>query len=58
MGTGTLFDAEKRMNEIDAVTLDDVKRVIERVFDFSRVVISYVGPKTEVDLTKHFAPRD
>lgn len=46
------------MNEIDAVTLDDVKRVIERVFDFSRVVISYVGPKTEVDLTKHFAPRD
>ncbi len=54
LGTGKLFDFDARMAEIDAVTLEDVNRVAAKVFDFSRVTVSYVGPKVDVDLKKHF----
>ena len=37
------FDLNEKVSKIDSVTIDDIKEVIEYIFDFERVVASYVG---------------
>lgn len=41
--TGRVYDFEKRMNEISALTREDILRCIETSFDFSRVAVASVG---------------
>lgn len=41
--TGEVYDFETRMNEISALTRDDIARCIEESFDFSRVAVASVG---------------
>lgn len=41
--TGEVYDFETRMNEISALTREDILRCIEKSFDFSRVAVASVG---------------
>ena len=41
--TGEVYDFEKNMREISALTRDDVMRVIGESFDFSRLASATVG---------------
>ena len=41
--TGEVYDFEKRMNEISALTREDVQRAIEDSFDFKRLAVASVG---------------
>ncbi len=38
-----VYDFEKRMAEISALTLDDITRAVAESFDFSRAVVVSVG---------------
>ncbi|MDE7158442.1 MAG: insulinase family protein, partial [Clostridiales bacterium] len=41
--TGEVYDFESRMNEISALTRDDVMKCIQSGFDFNRVAVASVG---------------
>ena len=41
--TGEVYDFESRMNEISALTRDDVMRCVQTSFDFSRAAVASVG---------------
>ena len=41
--TGKVYDFEKRMAEISALTRDDVMKAIEGNFDFARAAVASVG---------------
>lgn len=47
---GTLYDIDKKLKEIDDVTMEDVREVIKTVFDFNRMTAAYVGPEAEVKI--------
>jgi predicted Zn-dependent peptidase len=47
---GELFDIDKKIAQIDALTLDDIIAVSKKVFDFQKVASSYVGAKTDLDI--------
>lgn len=47
------FNLDKRLTEINAVTQDDVNRVIEQTFDYSKASISCVSSQEVQDLTKY-----
>lgn len=48
--SGDTFDIDKKIAEIENASIDDVKKVVEYIFDFDKVVVSYVGPKIEYDI--------
>lgn len=50
--TGELIDIDSKIEEFDNITKDDIDNVIAKIFDFSKVTASYVGPKCDVDLLK------
>lgn len=43
------FDFDQKINEIDFITQDSVKEMIDFVFDFDKVVSSYVGKQIDFD---------
>ncbi|MGI6701586.1 MAG: M16 family metallopeptidase [Christensenellales bacterium] len=45
-----IFDIDKRLQAIKELTMEDINRVIKKVFDFKDVSMSYVGPKIDHDL--------
>lgn len=44
VATGKLYDIDEQIAKAEAVTIADVKRLAERMFDFSRVSASCVAP--------------
>lgn len=42
-----MFDFDKKIAEIDLVTKDDIKEIIDYIFDFDKVVTSYVGKEID-----------
>lgn len=57
MATGKLmavcdevYDIDKRLRDIDALTRDDVMTFAEKLFDFDRVSAAYVGKKFDADI--------
>ncbi len=51
---GKVVTVDERIESIEKVTLDDVKKVAKEVFDYSKMTISYVGKKTATDFMKIF----
>lgn len=47
---GELFDVDKRISNILAITEDKAAKVISEIFDFGSVASSYVGPETDFDI--------
>lgn len=47
---GGLFDLDERIERIRAVTMDDVREILETAFDPDRAAVGYVGPETKEDL--------
>lgn len=47
---GTLYDIDEKLKEIENVTIDDVNGLVKQIFNFDKMVVAYVGPKTEVEL--------
>ena len=41
--TNEVYDFEKRMAEIAAVTQEDIRRALQTNFDFSRAAVASVG---------------
>lgn len=41
------FDFDKQLDNIDKITLEDINYVINKVFDFDKVCISYVGKEID-----------
>lgn len=50
--TGELYDFDKRIECIDAVTKDDILKVARTIFDFDSACMSLVAPKVDLDLLK------
>lgn len=46
------YDLDKRIAEIDAVTEDMVKEIIDTVYDFNKASLSYVGKEPSINLLK------
>lgn len=44
------FDIDGRLALFEKVSRDDVKALAAKIFDFEKVVVSYVGPETDADL--------
>lgn len=52
--TDALFDTDKRISEINALTVDDVNECLREVFDYSKMNAAYVGKKMDVDVLSIF----
>ncbi len=50
--TDEYCDFDKLLKDIDAVSLEDINKVVKQIFDFNCVTASYVGPKCDADLLK------
>lgn len=50
--TGELYDFDKRIKSIDAVTKEDVLESAKKIFDFAQVCSSIVAPDDDVDILK------
>lgn len=48
--TGGLYDIDKIISDIDAVTMDDINLIIDLSFNIEKATASYVGPKFEKNL--------
>ncbi len=48
--SGEIFDIDKKIAEIENADISDVMKVVKYIFDFDKVVVSYVGPKIEYDI--------
>lgn len=48
-----LFDMDKNLKQIEDCKLEDIQKVIDYIFDFDHVCVSYVGPKCEFDILNH-----
>lgn len=46
------FNIDKRLEDINNLTIEDVNEVIRSVFNFNDVSMSYVGPEIKYDLLK------
>ncbi|MDR0752292.1 MAG: insulinase family protein [Christensenellaceae bacterium] len=44
------FNLRKHYDEVNNVKLDEVNEVARKIFDFKKVSVAYVGPKTDVDI--------
>ena len=47
------FDINKKVKEIEDAKLEDIKPVVDYIFDFSKVCVSYVGPKQKFDILEY-----
>ena len=47
---GELFDVDKRLEAINSITLNDVNKAIEDIFNYEKVSASYVGPEEGADV--------
>lgn len=50
--TGKLVDIDEKVAKFDKISKEDIDKVITKIFDFSKVTASYVGPKCDVDILK------
>ncbi len=50
--TGMLYDFDKRIEQIDATTTDDILRASREIFDFDEVCSSIVAQDDDVDILK------
>ncbi len=50
--TGELYDFDKRIKSIDAITKEDVLKSAKEIFDFNQVCSSIVAPSDDVDILK------
>lgn len=44
------FDFDKLLEDIDKVTLEEINVIVNKVFDFEKVCVSYVGKKLNFDI--------
>ena len=49
---GELYSVDKRIEEIDNVSLREVNDLIRNIFDFDKVCMAYVGKASTSDITK------
>lgn len=47
---GEMFDVDKRLEAINSITLNDVNKAIEDIFNYEKVSASYVGPEEGADV--------
>ncbi len=52
MQTGELYDFDKRISMIDAITKDDVLNVAREIFNYDKMCASIVAKNSKVDLVK------
>lgn len=52
LSSNELFDYDKRVAQIDAVTKSQLNKLSKQIFDFEQVSCAYVGKETGVDLLK------
>lgn len=50
--TDRIFDIDEKLKEIDAITLDQTKEVIDYTYDLSKASLAYVGKKPKCDVNK------
>ncbi len=50
--TDKIFDIDEKLKEIDAITLDQTREVIDYTYDLSKASLAYVGKKPDCDLNK------
>lgn len=50
--TGRLYDVNKRIAKVDAITKEDIDRAARDIFDFEKVASSYVGKGEAPDILK------
>lgn len=49
---GELFDIDKKIECIDALTIEDIANVAKEIFQFEKAAASFVGTKCNVDILK------
>lgn len=54
LGNNELFDFDKKIALIDAVTKEDVLSYVRRTFDYAKMNAAYVGKKTKADILGKF----
>ncbi len=47
---GEMFDVDKRLEAINSITLNDINKAIEDIFNYEKVSASYVGPEEGADV--------
>ncbi|MDE5755740.1 MAG: insulinase family protein [Clostridia bacterium] len=50
--TDKIFDIDEKLKEIDAITLDQTREVIDYTYDLSKASLAYVGKKPKCDVNK------
>ncbi len=50
--TDKILDIDEKLKEIDAITLDQTREVIDYTYDLSKASLAYVGKKPDCDLNK------
>ena len=50
--TDRVFDIDEKLKEIDSITLEQTKEVIDYTYDLSKASLAYVGKKPKCDLNK------
>lgn len=54
LGNDEIYDFDKKIAQIDAVTPSDVIDYVRKTFDFSKMNAAYVGKKTKADILGKF----
>lgn len=54
LGNDEIYDFDKKIAQIDAVTPSDVLDYVRKTFDYSKMNAAYVGKKTEADILGNF----
>ncbi|MDE6474222.1 MAG: insulinase family protein [Clostridia bacterium] len=50
--TDRVFDIDEKLKEIDSITLEQTKEVIDYTYDLSKASLAYVGKKPKCDVNK------
>ena len=50
--TDKIFDIDEKLKEIDAITLDQTREVIDYTYDLSKASLAYVGKEPKCDVKK------
>ena len=54
LGNDEIYDFDKKIAQIDAVTPSDVLDYVRKTFDYSKMNAAYVGKKTKADILGKF----
>ena len=54
LGNDEIYDFDKKIAQIDAVTPSDVLDYVRKTFDYSKMNAAYVGKKTKADILGEF----